>query len=57
MGYLYLPALAGLLVGGQLGVPQGLRLAGRLGEKGLRLAFLSLLALVLLAMLGKEAGL
>ncbi len=57
LGYLYLPALAGLLVGGQLAVRQGLRLAGRLSEQRLRQIFLSVLAFVLLAMLGKQAGL
>ncbi len=53
IGFLYLPALAGLIVGGQLGVPRGVKLAKGLTESGLRAIFLDFLTVVLLSMLAK----
>ncbi|GAB5470601.1 MAG: sulfite exporter TauE/SafE family protein [Rhodospirillales bacterium] len=57
LGYLYLPAMAGLMVGGQIGVPRGVKLAQRLSDRQLRGLFLGFLGVVLLAMLGKNLGL
>ncbi len=56
LGFLYLPALAGLIVGGQLGVPRGVRLAKGMSEAGLRAIFLSVLAVVLVLMVAKAFG-
>jgi len=57
LGYLYLPALAGLLAGGQVGVRRGVTDARRLSDRRLRQIFLGLLSVVLLAMSAKLAGL
>ncbi len=56
LGYLYLPALAGLVVGGQVGVPWGVRLARGMSEARLRAIFLGFLLAVLAAMLAKVLG-
>lgn len=56
LGFLYLPALAGLILGGQLGVPRGVRLAKGLSEARLRTIFLSFLVVVLISMVAKALG-
>ncbi len=56
LGFLYLPALAGLILGGQFGVPRGVRLAKGLSESQLRGIFLSFLAVVLVSMVAKALG-
>lgn len=56
LGYLYLPALVGLLAGGQLGVRRGVACAQRLSDRLLRTIFIGLLAAVLAAMLAKILG-
>ncbi|MEQ8650894.1 MAG: sulfite exporter TauE/SafE family protein [Kiloniellales bacterium] len=56
LGYLYLPALAGLIVGGQIGVPHGVRMAKGMSEGKLGAIFLSFLVVVLISMVAKALG-
>ncbi len=56
LGFLYLPALAGLILGGQLGVPRGIKLARGMSDARLRTVFLGFLGAVLIAMLAKVLG-
>ncbi|MEO1193338.1 MAG: sulfite exporter TauE/SafE family protein [Pseudomonadota bacterium] len=56
LGYLYLPALAGLIIGGQLGVPRGVALARRLSEAQQRAVFFAFLSVVLTAMVAKAVS-
>lgn len=51
LGYVYLPALAGLLLGGVVGVPLGVRIAKGTSDRVLRQGFLGFLAIVLVTML------
>ncbi|GAB5470602.1 MAG: sulfite exporter TauE/SafE family protein [Rhodospirillales bacterium] len=55
-GYLYLPALLGLAIGGLAAAPYGVRLSQRLAEGPLRWAFLATLLVILAAMLLKTFG-
>ncbi|MEQ8348769.1 MAG: sulfite exporter TauE/SafE family protein [Sneathiellaceae bacterium] len=56
LGYLYLPAMAGLLVGGFVGVPLGIRLAHRLSDRAIQWTFLCFLVVVFISMLAKFLG-
>ena len=53
LGYLYLPAFAGMLVGATIGSPVGVRTAHRLSERTLKGIFLATVALVVVSMVGK----
>ncbi len=55
-GYLYLPALAGLAIGGLVSSPWGVRLSQRSDEGRLRWMFLATLLIILTAMLLKILG-
>ncbi len=56
LGYLYLPALAGLAIGGLAASPYGVRLSQRSDEGRLRWVFLGTLLVILVAMLLKTFG-
>jgi len=56
LGYLYLPALAGLAIGGVAAAPLGVRLSQRLEERSSHWLFLATLLVILAAMLLKLFG-
>lgn len=56
LGYLYLPALVGMLVGAAVGTPAGVRLSHHLGKPVLKGLFVATIAVVVVSMVAKLIG-
>ena len=52
-GFLYLPALAGLVAGGLIGTPIGVKLTGIWSQRQLHMAYIVFLCLVFVVMISK----